>query len=216
MIIVALLFALSCAFESDSVCDNSTDCTLDSVCRDGTCASVACFGSTDCGWSEHCEAGVCVVGCERDGDCMAGGLCQDGECVESTCQNTQIDCAFGQYCLQGECIDSELPVCERCDYSEWQQGMADNRECVTYRFFQEQTCSWPDAIGCEVEMSCFPGSSDEGPGICVELFAFSYCQSDDDCPQGFSCWLDIYGEGSGVSVCETNCNSYLDVTEFLE
>lgn len=89
--------------------------------------------------------------------------------------------------------------------------MADERECVTYRFGSDQTCSWPDGLGCDPAFSCFPGHDEAGEGFCVELFAFSYCESNDDCPRGFSCWRDIYGEGSGVSVCEADCNGYEDL-----
>ena len=211
MIFLLLLFFHACDRVSETSCVNSTDCALDAVCRDEHCVRVDCLDSSDCNWSESCDLGSCLPGCQLNSDCMAGLECDAGECVPAPCNDTQIDCAFGQYCTDGGCVNSTVPVCEHCDYEDWELGLPDARECVTYRFFADQSCSLLVGNACDDGLSCFPNMGDLNMGTCVELFAFSYCGSDQDCPQGFHCWRDIYGPGSGVSVCESNCNSYLDL-----
>ena len=207
-----VLFACTPSNKADN-----DDCVIDSDCPDALlcvqnqCASVECYGHSDCGYGLMClNDGTCALGCNEDAPCPAGEQCVNGECHSATCVNTELDCALGEWCLDGVCEQPDFPICQACDFEDWQQSSITNGECVIYTFDRERSCHWPDTGACPEHWSCFPldGTGEDPDGFCVASFWYLYCSDQDGCPRGLTC-DSILGDNEPL-VCWADCVTLLE------
>ncbi|MEC7987168.1 MAG: hypothetical protein VX278_18510 [Myxococcota bacterium] len=199
--------------ESTGTCENSTECVVGSMCAGGFCIEAECFYSEDCPYSSYCtEDYQCVEGCQNSADCIPGYACEQNLCVEQGCRDSQLDCRIGEICTESECILLEPSPCENCSYSDWLEGLGEERECIIYSYDLSVSCDWSLDSGCPSGMSCYPadGLGQVEEGVCIYSYAMYRCSSTQDCPRGFHCLEDVYQNESGINVCWANCKQYIE------
>ena len=179
----------------------ATECETDDDCID------ACpEGSIDCVCFTGLEgAGFCVAGCDSDADCPDGFSCVDAEGIcgpdsgadEGPSDEGPADDGAPD---EGPIDEGPLPDEGPDDGAPGDGGVPDEGPPPDGGPADEGPSSCESDIECEgacpegsTECICFTGF--DGTGFCV-----SGCDSDDDCPDGFSC-VDAEGicgpEGSG-------------------
>lgn len=213
---MAPLLLLSCTFFASNPpnqqCENHAQCPSGRSCLNNRCRQVDCLSSFDCPLREVCNPdSLCVSGCNQDSDCFPGETCSQAQCVPYECRTSQLDCQIGERCIDQKCIEVEPSPCDPCTYTDWEQGIGDQRECVIVSYNRTIPCDWRLDEGCPDTMSCYPadgvGLVDEG--VCIYSYAFFRCDVDTDCPRGFSCAQDIYANDSDIHVCWGDCNVYI-------
>ena len=176
---------------------------------------------------EYCsEFFQCVPGCSQDTDCIAGDVCEEGVCATQGCRDTELDCAVGEYCdtQTQSCYADSFDHCGVCDFNTW-QGTISGGECVVYSYDENAYCNWDDwsqtGSGCSSTETCLPmylfDPFASTGGFCANIFKFKTCSPgvEETCPRGFSCYEDIYNDGSNSNLCVGDCmflldNGYLD------
>ena len=199
--------------EGQIYCNNSAECGDGQLCFENLCIDADCFTSEECLIGEYCDDQYqCVSGCNTDIDCFAGELCdlESNACVAYGCRNTELDCSVGEYCdtTTGSCYEDGFGHCQSCSYSEWQTGIASG-ECVVYSYDENSACQWDDwtqsGTGCDTSSVCLPNylldPLNFSGGFCAQIYKFKTCQtsSEEACPRGFTCYMDIYQDGSNTN-----------------
>jgi hypothetical protein len=158
--------------QTHASCQDDTECGLEEICNNGTCARVDadCFDDGDCPQGQVCSGGQCAAECVGNEDCQNGQVCSDGACV--ACR-VDLECSQGEICEQGACQD---PVC--VDDGDCLQG----QQCDTGRCVAE----------CVDDGDCAQGEECLG-GVCVNTQ--NSCADHTDCPLGQSCENDSCVDG---------------------
>lgn len=216
--VVILLWACFTSQNPAQTCNHVVDCQWGELCLDGECVRSSCLVTEDCPLQAYCVDGQCVSGCETDKDCLAGMHCdlETSSCTDSACRNAILDCPLGLLCHQesGACYEDGFLYCQSCGWEAW-TGESLVEECVIHSFDAQLTCFWDQASevgsGCLEDRECFPadGVGNTSSGLCVEAYLSKVCVDDHDCPAGFRCDVDIYGDNSGMNVCAGDCPLYL-------
>jgi hypothetical protein len=181
----------------DTACDDGAFCTVDDVCKAGTCAGTP----RDCSeWDELCHIGVCNelkqtcesralpdgVPCDDELACTAGDVCKTGACM-----GIARDCGeLGDSCNVGFC-DEESGACER-------RALEDGVPCDDGLFCtSEDACEAGACAG--VARKCIEWSDQCSIGMCNEQRATCeavpveegtacddgrFCTVDDACREG--------------------------------
>ncbi|MBM75220.1 MAG: hypothetical protein CMK59_07450 [Proteobacteria bacterium] len=206
--------------DGGQACYNSADCPKNSVCLDEICQRRGCITSADCKIGRYCtEQYKCRAGCELDSDCFPGQECQDNVCLEYSCRSTDLDCRVGEFCGEDGCQSDPFPHCEPCEVEDFYQGV-DNGLCVFLEIDYEQWCEWnpqtQQGSSCSDGLTCFPRSfldPNAGGGVCAESLALKFCESDPDCPRGFTCYQNIFysqDPENQVNACIGECDYYVE------
>lgn len=224
---------------SDAECVNSVDCPDGKLCRDGECQVVECLSSSDCDLEYFCaDNGQCEDGCASDDDCLAGDSCDvsEQECEAYECRNTELDCDIGEFCdeVSGSCYDDAFDHCESCNAQQAYVTPPDGAECIFFEAtdactillevdpFSGMVTNVGETTGCgdgevcgaeeyvDVDWNTFMQIYS---GTCYVTNKYKTCSmssAEDDCPRGFDCWEDIFGDNTGVDICFGDCEFYLD------
>ncbi|HJN73414.1 MAG TPA: hypothetical protein QGF58_05715 [Myxococcota bacterium] len=223
-----LIAALGCNAGKTQCVDNG-QCSDGQACVAEVCEDVDCLASADCEIGQYCNAGyACKDGCKGDDDCLAGQICDTAirQCIEAGCESTELDCWVGQICDQvtGTCNDDDATCSETCHvYTDTNCG--GSASCFMSNFGDEcsQNSDCPSGSTCDgfVVSDDFCTRHQDCPAgaycsayqclqdLCHADYCYNSCQSQADCPAGFSC-LD-----SGIGkVCYGDCayfkqNGYL-------
>lgn len=182
-------------------------------CIADVCTNIECSTSFDCALQTYCnEENRCIEGCTQDEDCFAGFSCSEGACSAYECRDAALDCLLGEQCQDGRCQIVEPSPCTPCTYQDWSHGLGSQRECVIVSYNRTIPCDWMTDQGCPDTMSCYPadGMGLVEEGVCIYSYAFFRCDTDSDCPRGFSCAQDIYANESEINVCWGDCRLYLE------
>jgi hypothetical protein len=138
--------------------------------------------------SSECTIQVtCAVGCATDADCDDGDPCTDEECTGDCgdCVSTPVECPDGVMCLDGVCL-----VCtdESCD---------DGNACNGIETCERGLCAVGEPLDCDDSLDCTDDACDADVGCthtstCADgVFCTSDgccgCETNGDCPTGFSC-----------------------------
>ena len=181
--LLIFLFVLCGCQTTEVQCADDESCGFGETCVAGTCTAKGCANSSQCGMEEHCTSGNCVSGCAVDADCYADSVCnfESGECEAAGCRSTTLDCGFQEFC------DTLTGDCY-------------------------------DASGYYCR-ECSGGTDDECGGngnLCLGFGAYGdwcgvTCETETDCPSGFTCVGIVDGTGNPVSKqCITYCWLYIE------
>jgi hypothetical protein len=158
-----------------------------------------CDADTPCEFGSVCKVGTCTtIGCATSAQCDMEQFCESGACTPGCEQDD--DCYPGDHC------NVEAGQCES-------SGCVDTRlDCGYKEFCNEFSGECYDAGGyyckeCNDDFDCGGnGNYCTGTGYCGVT-----CESDNDCPSGFSCspFVDINGNVVFYQ-CFTYCWLYDD------
>ncbi len=174
---------LACSVATDTPeCIDAGDCTAGTACIEDTCQQVDCLSSSECELGQFCDADfACRAGCMTEHDCASGQTC-DEEALE---------------CVDSACRTSDLDCSlgERCNplTGTCVAGGEVCRDCST------------DATACGASAICvtFEGSE-------AESYCYDYCDTDQQCPAGFSCsQFELVGGGT-LGLCYAECAWLVD------
>jgi hypothetical protein len=206
------------SINGQNYCNNSAECAEGQLCVDNHCLDSECFSSSDCQLEEYCsEFFQCVPGCSLDSDCLAGDACIENTCTSQGCRTTDLDCEVGEYCDSDtqSCYEDSFDHCGSCDYSQWTNGVSGG-ECVVYSYDEFSYCNWDGwtqtGTGCRSAETCLPmyliDPLASNGGFCASIYKFKVCTpgAEDACPRGFNCVEDIYGDGTNMNVCISDCD----------
>jgi len=104
-------------------CDDSNDCTQDTLQTDGRCTySAPHDGAQPCDWNG--SPGVCVDGVCLEYRCNDGVICDDGDpCTDDRCDHTDWACKFTPRCRDTPCqYASCAPADGSCHYRNKPDG----------------------------------------------------------------------------------------------
>lgn len=204
-------------------CVDAGSCSDGQACIEGVCHEAECLTSTDCEIGEYCGANYrCKEGCKEDTDCLAGQVCDTSirECADAGCESTELDCFVGEVCdaVSGTCNSDDKTCAETChiyndpvcgggatcffsnigdecsSHSDCASGSACDGFVVSSDFCsRNQDC--PQGAYCE-NFQCLQD-------FCHADYCFNSCNSQDDCPAGFSCLETGLG-----SVCYGDCDYF--------
>ncbi len=181
MIPLLLLLALGCLEEATPVeCIDHGECEAAQACIAQTCQEVQCLDSSSCNLDEYCdtETFACRIGCLSDDDCGASQTCSAGSCEDQSCRSSDLDCPVGEFCDES------------------------SGECVTQGQWCVDCSTNPSVCGDQGTCLMFQGQEPS------EAVCYNYCDSNADCPAGFSCTSFDYTIGAEqvtVDLCYANC-----------
>lgn len=161
-------------------CVDHGNCDEGEVCVNSECRVAECLTSDECGYQHFCDQTrfVCREGCRADTDCLAGQTCDkpNKTCMDAACTSTELDCPVGTFC------DAVTGACYEGDLAE----------C--------DTCNANNPLDCGNGSYCL-AVGDPQPGYC-----FHFCDTQDECPSGFTC-TDV---GGTSKVCVSDCAWLID------
>jgi hypothetical protein len=191
-----------CAVDGEcrDLCKTNSDCLLDQVCTQSTCADEAelgpdgslpesedhvgdgqpCQYNSDCPGTLLCINQLCGPECKGDKDCSPGLECVENRCVAPEgpppeCEEND-DCPPGELCTAGRCAP----------------GCVEDPDC-------------PDGSICEAG-SCAPGCNDDGDcvfgDVCDEGSCIAACTAPSDCTED--------GERCNAGKCIPGCDQRSD------
>jgi len=229
MLYAMLIWLFACNVGKTQCLDNG-QCSDGQACIDEVCHDVDCLTSEDCDISQYCAANfTCKTGCKDNDDCLAGQVCDTSirQCVEAGCEQTELDCHVGEVCdpVSGTC-NADDATCEQtchiydspncgggaqCFFSNIGDQCNNASECasgescdefVVSNDFCTRNADCPQDSYCSEYFQCVQK-------YCHADFCYQSCQTQDDCPAGFSC----LNAGVG-NVCYGDCayftqNGYL-------
>ncbi|MCK6503776.1 hypothetical protein L6R53_10320 [Myxococcota bacterium] len=163
-------------------CDADRPCAgFGELCVEGTCAVQGCATSAQCPMEQRCDAGECVAGCGEDTDCYPGEAC---DLATATCG-------------PAACQDSHRDCAfqQLCD--------PDQGTCYDAEGYYCRSCDGDDDCGGNGNL-CLSWS-DNGD------FCGVTCQTDVDCPSGYTCTVIPDDAGNPISSqCITWCWLYAE------
>ncbi len=189
------------------------DCDEQSICEELGDQAFYCLdgcltenGSGDCREGYRCsarpeifnltgEVGVCVAKCQADADCETGRRCDtgSGDCVPRGEKATGDACSNNAQCNGALCVQSDSfrgGYCSSrcgaqntgCESGSHCATLDDNALCLS-ACQRDDECRTGEGYKCRRIASTTDANGDVQPvGVCVPR-----CQSNAECPDGFSC-----------------------------
>jgi len=180
LMLFALVGVLSGCGDKDVQCSEDVACSFGEVCIDGTCSSKNCATSADCPMETTCAGGSCTAGCANDDDCYPGDAC---------------DTTQGQ-CAEASCRSTTLD----CGFKEFCNTVTG--ECYEASGYYCLECFDDDDCGGNDNTCLSWGAYGNFCGVT--------CDTESDCPSGFTC-IDVGSGGSAeFKQCVTYCWLYIN------
>lgn len=178
-LVLPVLLLLGGCNSEPSECSEELPCGFGEVCIEGTCEGKTCATSADCPMEYTCAGGECATGCASNDDCYPGDAC-----------NTEVGS-----CQPASCRSTTLD----CAFGEF---------CNTV----EGSCYPASGYYCK---ECLGDDDCGGNGnTCLGWGAYGNfcgvtCDTESDCPSGYTC-VDVGSGGSAeFKQCITYCWLYI-------
>lgn len=171
--------ASACACTTDTDCDDSNPCTVDTCSVDlGRCdhdvdTASACDDNDECTLDDKCsEAGLCA-GTPKT--CSDGRSCSVDTCVDGACSHddSDCDCASTQDCDDDDpCTDDECTFEEgRCIHTGNSAACDDGDPCTVSDHCDSGACVGGGAMTCTLTQCALAAQCDPTTGKCVSAAA---------------------------------------------
>jgi hypothetical protein len=195
-----------------SPCDDGNACTASDHCVAGVCApgpAVVCDDLSEC-TVDSCQPDTGCVFEALPGCCLYDLQCSDGdgctldECVNQKCQHQPMVCQDSNPCTTDSCspekgcVYTSVPGCCQVD-----QDCTDNNLC-TYQWCADGTCQYEDFAGCADNNPCTEDTCDPATG-CVFLPKAGCCLVAGDCDDDNQCTYN-WCEGNLCQQQPISCN----------
>ena len=174
----------------DSPCDDGISCTVDGVCKAGTCVGQPLV----CGDDNPCTADVCVPGKGCQYPAGPAGACDDGNactaddgCSKGQCLGSAVDCDDDNGCTTDAC-DLALG----CTHSDHSDACSDGDACTADDACAVGKCAAGPAANCDDGNACSIDVCDKLAG-CAHLPTQSPCCTGkvSICDDGDPCTTDL-------------------------
>lgn len=153
---------IGCIRAPSSECRQNTDCTDGWTCEDSRCRPACTADGSQCLQGERCDEGVCRYACTSDEHCSDDEICDGRSCTIGCRSNSH--CSSKLACISGQCRD---PCTEPA-------SCGINAICATKD--HQPVCTCPLKLAGDPKLVCSRVTTS--------------CGSNQNCPDGFSCYGD--------------------------
>lgn len=182
-------------------CDDNNVCTINDLCKDGTCSGQPDVAKPECGCTT-------VADCPPPADLCAGEYVCNKVCMFKPGTAVVCDKSADTMCAKSTCDK----LTGKCVMAPIQEGVAcdDNDACTAETVCVKGTCASEKIVACDDGNTCTVDACDPQQG-CVSTPTTASCNDGDSCTTGDNCATGVC-QGSkkpcddGVSCTFDECN----------